>query len=394
MAMAPLVGVGILAIKAVGVMQYEAAILRFPFQWDDAEGVIRTESTLIVQKINPYAYQPFISSHFYAGPYMPLYTLLSAVGISVVGTTFKLGRAGQLVATLRVGVWIAGTVHRVAKSPVTLLLGVWEGAIFLIAHLVAFWIVLVRPDMTALLWKLTGVTILSRGRKIPAVIRSLRPAWPDRRMIGTLALGSGCFAMGWWTKQTFVAIPIAYILYLFLRQPRAGVVLGGLYGTMVLVSLGLFTLVTSGGFAQKILAYQGSWQWYAYRRLAQPFIEQYGLLLALALLTTSYVCLHAKRITFSALWFLLTMATEVRHGRWDDTAIIDDIAAGRYRLIALRYDVSQVSATNTPKDSRPGFVRAIQLRYRLVANNVLKLYVPIAQANEGRIANPRTERRV
>ena len=510
--LALLIGIGALAIKAVDVAKYDVAILRFPFQWDDAEGVILAEATLIAHRINPYAYQPSPSSHFYAGPYTPLYTLINAAGISLVGATFKVGRIVQLLATLGVGAWIAWAVSRVAKTGMTLLAGIWAGAIFLTAHLVAFWSILVRPDMTALLWNLIGVTILLRRRDVPEFMRSPRKGWPDRRTIGTLALGAGCFALGWWTKQTFLAVPLAYVLFLFLQHPKAALVLGGVFGTMVLVPFGLLTLVTSGGFAQKILEYQGSWQWHAYRRLVQPFVERYAFLLALAFLAALCVCVHARHITFSALWFLLsmvpafgagtsggnhnhfveiiaaaclligqgaalivtsphasallktrwtiaasmmlivlivtgvasteregranwlareyrrptasehsgleqvasyiantrgpvysdnigilvvagqpvmitdpfTMATEVRLGRWDDTALVDDIAAGRYGLIALRYDVTRVNADNPPTDMTPELVRAIQARYRLIANNILKLYAPIGQVSGAR----------
>src|SRR5690349_14461735 len=94
-----IVAIAVLAVKAVGVARYDAAIFRFPFQVDDAEGVVLAEARLIGQGANPYAFQPSPSAHFYAGPYPPVYTLLNTAGMAIFGTTFKFGRAVQLFAT-------------------------------------------------------------------------------------------------------------------------------------------------------------------------------------------------------------------------------------------------------------------------------------------------------
>jgi hypothetical protein len=50
--------------KAVGVARYEAAILSYPYQRDDAEGVILAEATLMTEGTDPYAYQPSPAHHF------------------------------------------------------------------------------------------------------------------------------------------------------------------------------------------------------------------------------------------------------------------------------------------------------------------------------------------
>ena len=44
--------------KFVGMARYDAAILRFPFQVDDAEGVVLAEARLIAAGTDPYAFQP------------------------------------------------------------------------------------------------------------------------------------------------------------------------------------------------------------------------------------------------------------------------------------------------------------------------------------------------
>jgi hypothetical protein len=319
------VAIALLAVKAVGIARYDAAILRFPFQVDDAEGVILAEARLIGAGTNPYAFQPSPSSHFYAGPYPPVYTLLNTAGMALFGPTFKFGRLVQLVATLVVGGWIAWAVARTGSGRRAWLFGAWAAGLFLSAHLVAVWSVRVRPDMTALAANLAGVTLLrawwaergsgfavqSSGR-IPRTANPkprtrLAAAWPQGSEWTSLLGGAACFALAWWTKQTFIAVPIAFVLVLLFHNPRVAITFAALYGAFILVPFGLLTIVTRGGFFQKTVTYQGSWEWAAFRRLAQPFAERYSWLLVLALAAAVIVTIRARQLTFGVAWFALAL---------------------------------------------------------------------------------------
>ena len=507
--------------KAVGVARYEAAILSYPYQRDDAEGVILAEATMIAHGTDPYAYQPSPAHHFYAGPYTPLYTAINAVVVWIAGPTFAGGRVVQLLATLAVAAWLAWAIGRSARGRIAWALGAWAGLLFLTCHLVAHWGVMVRPDMTALACNLAGVAVLRRWWNAPGRQRWHAASWPQGRELGVLALGAGCFALGWWTKQTYVAVPLAFMLTLLPYRPKIAVTLAGLYATLVGLSLCILTLLTAGGFVQKTYYYQGSWTWHAYLFLARPFAARYGLLPALALLVIVAICVRQRRVTFSACWFVLTLlktleagtdggnhnhfvellaasalvvgqgmaaliasaerpvtsvageqpegvrrlhprrllgpglglaaillltgvaigeqegrkgwlaweyrlpsaverrgfaratsyvagitgpiygdnvglgvlaltghevevtdpftlAAEVRMGRWDDSALVADVAAGRYRLIALRGDVAKMDPEHPPGDVTPGLIRAIRQHYHLVESNIVWLYAPNA----------------
>ncbi len=506
--------------KAVGVAHYQAAILQYPFQLDDAEGVILAEARMIAAGTNPYAYQPSPAHHFYAGPYTPLYTIINAAIVRIAGPTFAGGRAVQLLATLLVAAWIAWAIGRSARGHVARLVGLWAALLFLTWHLVAHWGVMVRPDMTALVWNLAGVALLRRWWGAPGREAWRAASWPRGRTLGVLALGAGCFALGWWTKQTYVAVPLAFLLTLLPYRPKVAITLAGLYAAMVGLSLGTLTLLTAGGFIQKTYLYQASWTWQAYVFLARPFAYRYGALPALALLVALFICIRQRRVTFGACWLALTalktltagtdggnhnhfielmaasalvagtgvatlvasavardescvapdptevapprpanrfglaglaivvlltgvavgerdgrgswlaweyrlptaterqgfarmasyvantagpvygdnaglgllvlaghtarvtdpftLAAEVRQGRWDDSAVIADVAAGHYRLIALRGDVARMDPEHPPGDMTPGLIRAIRQRYHVVERNVVWLYVPNA----------------
>lgn len=299
------IALAVIAVKGVAIARYDAAILDFPFQVDDAEGVVLAEAQLIGQGQNPYAFQPSPAPYFIAGPYPPVYTLLNSIGMRVFGPTFKFGRAVQLLGTLAVAAWLAWAVARAGRGRVAWLVGVWAAGLFLTAHLVAVWSVRVRPDMTALAANLAGVALLRGWWEAPERTAWRAAAWPRGGELARLAAGAACFALGWWTKQTFIAVPLAFTLVLLLRRPKAGVTLGALYGAGILVPFGALTLLTGGGFFQKTVTYQGSWEWTAFRRLAQPFAERYGFLLLAGLIGALVVTLRARRLTFAVAWLAL-----------------------------------------------------------------------------------------
>ncbi|MCA1666338.1 MAG: hypothetical protein LC793_02840 [Thermomicrobia bacterium] len=183
------------------------------------------------------------------------------------------------------------------------LVGGWVAALFVTAHLVTVWSVRVRPDMTALAFNALGVVVLrawldqERGE-------SRESAWPRGVTLARLALGAGCFALGWWTKQTFVALPLAFIVVTAIRRAKHGVTLAALYAAMIALPFTVLTLLTGGGFAQKTVGYQGSWQWQAFRRLARPFVERYALLIIVAALFALFFVTRGRRPTFAVCWLV------------------------------------------------------------------------------------------
>ena len=304
----------LLAPKLIVTARYDAAILRFPFQVDDAEGVLLAEAGLIAHGVNPYAHQPSPAHYFYAGPYTPLYTLLNSGAVAIAGPTFKFGRAVQLLATLVVAGWLAWVVRWAAKDWRGWLVGGWAGALFLTAHLVAIWSVRVRPDMTALAFNALGVVVLRAWLDTDRQERWSESAWPRGAMLARLALGAACFALGWWTKQTFVALPLAFIIATTLRRPKFGVTLAALYAAMIALPFAVLTLLTGGGFAQKTIGYQGSWQWQPFRRLAQPFVERYAFIIVVAALCALFLVARARRPSFAACWFVLSAVVALGAG--------------------------------------------------------------------------------
>jgi hypothetical protein len=264
-----------IALKVPAAARFSEAILTYPFQVDDSEGVILSEAQLLARGVDPY--QPARPDFFTAAPYTPIFTLINAAAFVVGPFTFKVGRGVAYLATLAVALLVGGLVWWRVGRP---LLGLWAGLGLLTIDLVSVWSTRARPDHLALACNLAGFAMIwLRWRDLvaapyPGDRWGLRPAgWR------ALALATLCFALGFYTKQTLLAAPVAVTLGLLLARPRVGVAFGLLYGAAVALPFALLTAITQGGFYQKIVALHSSWGASDFLRLALPALARYWPLL-------------------------------------------------------------------------------------------------------------------
>jgi len=264
-----------IALKVPAAARFSESILTYPFQVDDSEGVILSEARLLAQGIDPY--QPARPDFFTAAPYTPIFTLINAAAFAVGPFTFKVGRGVAWLATLVVAILIGGLVWWRTRRP---LLALWTGLGLLTINLVSVWSVRARPDHMALAMNLAGFAVIwVRWRVLTATPRAATRWSLDRAAWRTLALATLCFALGFYTKQTLLAAPVAVGLGLLLTRPRVGVAFGLLYGTAVAIPFAILTALTRGGFYQKIVAFHSSWGASDFLRLAVPALERYWPLL-------------------------------------------------------------------------------------------------------------------
>lgn len=302
-----------LLLKVPAVASFTQAILTYPFQVDDSEGVILSEAQLLARGVDPY--QPARPDFFTAAPYTPLYTLLNAVAFAVGPFTFKVGRVAALLATLLVAALVGLLIWRHSRQP---LLTAWAVLAVLTTNLVSVWSVRARPDHLALACNLTGFALLwwhwptlAQGQGRQAGRWQIAPnTW---RLLWLTAI---CCALGFYCKQTLLAAPAALGLALLLVRPRLGFVFGGIYALLVLVPFALLTLLTRGGFYQHIVAFHSSWSWRDFWLLAEPFLARYwplllsGLLLLPGVLIAAlrhWSALRASRELLAALYLLLAL---------------------------------------------------------------------------------------
>ena len=270
-----------LLVKVPAALGFTGSILAYPFQIDDSEGVILSEAQWLARGVDPY--QPARPDFFTAAPYTPLYTAINAAAFALGPFTFKIGRGVAWLATLAVAALIGGLVWRRTHRPV---LASWATVAILTTNLVSIWSVRARPDHLALACNLVGFAIIwwrwatlsSREAKTPTIGR-----WGiSRTEWWSIALAAIWCALGFFTKQTLLAAPVALGLGLLIVRPRLGITFGGIYGALVLIPFAAFTLLTRGGFYQHIIAFHSSWSANDFLFLWEPFVERYWPLLLLS----------------------------------------------------------------------------------------------------------------
>ena len=283
----------LLKLPAAG--EFAAAILSYPFQVDDSEGVVLSEAQWLARGVDPY--QRARPDFFTAAPYTPIYTVLNALAFAVGPFTFKVGRGIAFLATLAVAAGIGAIVRR--RTGNWALAG-WATLTVLTLNLVSVWSVRARPDHLALAFNLAGAALvfwrwdrLGGGPQPAGVDGPLNPPFRGtligwRRGIGrdrwrTIWVVAGLCALGCYTKQTLLAAPVAIGICLLVRGWRLGIAFGLVYGALVVVPFALLDLLTRGGFYQHIVAFHSSWSWHDFWLLWEPFGRRYWPLLLAAL---------------------------------------------------------------------------------------------------------------
>ncbi len=281
-----------LLLKVPAAAGFTASILTYPFQVDDSEGVILSEAQWLARGVDPY--QPARDDFFTAAPYTPIYTVINAAAFAAGPFTFKVGRGVAWLATLAVAAIIAALVWWRTRRG---MLAAWAGLAILTTNLISVWSTRARPDHLALAFNLAGFAIIWCRWSALTDGQARAGSWwrLDRAAWRTLWLASACCALGFYTKQTLLAAPVAIGAGLLLARPRAGIAFGAIYGTLVLPPFALLTAITRGGFYQKIVAFHSSWSWHDFSLLWAPFVARYWPLLALGVALPLAILIAAAR---------------------------------------------------------------------------------------------------
>jgi len=227
-----------LAAYALLTLWFCLAGLAYPYQLDYGEGMMLAQARMLAQ--GQAIYKQAAGFPYFFANYPPVMFVLAAGLVRLLGTSFLTGRIIAVPATLLLVAlcgWLVWqtTRHRLAA--------VIAGLAFLGSPYVYHWAPLFRVDLVGLLFSVAGLHVLWRSD------RQRRP-FTDY----SLYLAAILFLLGLYTKQSFLAAPLAALLWLLFHDWRRALLLAGLLLLLGLPPFLLLNQATQGGFAFGLLS--------------------------------------------------------------------------------------------------------------------------------------------
>lgn len=255
-----------------------AAGLAYLGPLDGQEGTLLHEARLILR--GEPLYQPLQLDRVIGAPYPPLhaYALAGAEYLAhgdappstAEGGLFRAGRLISLGAVLAAAALLGLTVWRLSGSPVA---GLIAAPLLLATPPAQLWATRIKPDPLAL--ALTSAGLLCAAF---ALVRRAGEETSgregERARLIALAGAALLFAAAFFTKQTYIAAPLAVGLSLFFAPRRALLVFGLTYALAVGLSWLLLDITTAGQFSFHVWGLHPP-EWWIYGR----FLRYLGLLL-------------------------------------------------------------------------------------------------------------------
>jgi len=210
----------ILVVRAGFFLVYSVRTILFPFPVDYDEGVALHSALLLVR--GEAVYRPLQAGEFVSSQYTPLYYLLMAPALWLIGPSLVPGRLIAFLATLGSGALLAGLALQLGASR----RGAFTAALMPLAVGTTFiWSTLAKPDTLALFLSLLVLYW---------VVRFGESRW--------VYLVTVWFALGFFVKQNAIVVAGPALFYYFLRRPRRGLVIGSL---ALLLAAGPFFLLNA-----------------------------------------------------------------------------------------------------------------------------------------------------
>jgi hypothetical protein len=283
----------ILACAALPFFLHAASVVTHPYEVDQFEG----HDLFYAQRFarGEALYNPLPGYPYVENPYPPVHAVLLGALVRLFGPVFAPGRLLSLLCTLGMAAVVALWVHRrsgglAAVAAVLLLLG---------APSVVITAPLVKADPLGGLLGMAGLAVA-------AGVLGRRRLW----------LACLLFVLATLTKQTLVAAPAAAIVWLWFRDRRSAMRLGGGWLLAVLAAVVALSLATGGQFLLHTVVYAGTPPLQLHRLLG--FFGSFFLLPALPLLLATFVLadssLSRDLVRVYALAEVLLAATSARAG--------------------------------------------------------------------------------
>lgn len=293
------VALAVMLLHCLIYLAFGAALIPFPFDYDQAEGFELNNAILLAEGGCPYCDNDVFP--FYGSGYTPFFHMLMVPFVWLFGPDFWYGRLIIFVSTLLTAGAIAYAVNRTGRKRSVALLA---GMAFLASNYIYHIGPLLRQHLLMVLLETLAVVLIANAYD------GKRPN--HRRLFITFVL----LLLAGYTKQLAYTTCIAVALWAFLRNPRSALV----------YSLGL-VLAAGAIFAGWMLATEGQWWVNIITANQNPYItEQFtGLLwqfvrlhwplLVLSGLMVLYE-LYFARLSIYSVWFVVSLLSTVGAGKW------------------------------------------------------------------------------
>jgi 4-amino-4-deoxy-L-arabinose transferase-like glycosyltransferase len=227
-----------LAAYALLTVWFCLAGLAYPYQLDYGEGMMLAKARMLAQ--GQQIYKQAAGFPYFFANYPPVMFALAAGLVRLLGTSFLAGRISAVLATLLLAALCGWLVWQTARHR---LAAVVAGLAFLGSPYIYHWAPLFRVDLVGLLFSVAGLYVIWRADK------QQRP-FTDY----SLYLAAILFLLGLYTKQSFLAAPMAALLWLLFYNWRRALLLAGLLLVLGLPPFLLLNQATQGGFAFGLLS--------------------------------------------------------------------------------------------------------------------------------------------
>ena len=303
---------GVLLINVLIYFAFGFALIPFPFDYDQAEGIELNMAVLIADGRCPYCDNDVFP--FFGSGYPPFFHLLMAPFVTVFGPQLWYGRLIIFGSTLVSAGAIAWAVNQESRHR---LIAMLAGMAFLSSNFVYHNGPLLRQHLLMTMLETLAVVIIANACVYGRFNRQ------------RLVLGFALLLCAGFTKQLAYATCIAVSLWLFLRNPRLALRYSAALIAAAGLTFALMMLATENQWWSNIIsANQNPYRWDQFLGLLGQFLRLHGWLLVLVVGMLAFEA-YCSRLSAYSIWFLAAFTNTVSAGKWgaDDSYFITALAA-------------------------------------------------------------------
>lgn len=291
---------GVMLFHLFIYLAYTAALLGFPFDYDQGEGFELLDAVYFSEGRWPY--QDSDEWPFYSSNYAPVFRLILAPFAAVFGPDYWYGRLLSFLGTCLTAAAIGWAVYRAERhTAISILIG--------LAFLASNYIYHIGP-----LFRQHYFMVMFETLAVVAITSAFEAQSRERHK--RLVLGLFLLLLAGYTKQLAAFTAVAIFGWLFLRNPRTAILYGLGFG---LVGGGIFLLLNIATAGQwKLNAIDANVNPYYFSQftgLLSQYVRLHWALLGLAGLLAVYE-LYFDRISLYSAWWVVGTVSTVGAGKW------------------------------------------------------------------------------